>query len=112
MYQYAKVWKSVITADFKGLEEATEAFGIDKKFSKFIGFVLTFSLPTKDPLVADSSFFFFFWRKMDFNLTKKYILAENFSQEDMENLAEELFGTQVESLDSELMKDYAQIFEK
>lgn len=49
---------------------------------------------------------------MDFNLTKKYILAENFSQEDMENLAEELFGTQVESLDSELMKDYAQIFEK
>jgi len=53
-YNYALIWKSVILADFFGLEKATERFGIDPKFAKFVGFLLTFSPPTKDPLVADS----------------------------------------------------------
>lgn len=55
-YNFSKLWMSVITANTRGVEEATEGFGLDKKYAPFVGFVLTFSLPTKDPLIADGIF--------------------------------------------------------
>jgi len=50
---FARIWKGVISANQRAVEDATAEFGIDRKYGRFVGFILTFSPPTKDPLVAD-----------------------------------------------------------
>ena len=90
MYNFAKIYYSVITGNQRGVEVGTEGFGIDKKYARFVGFLLTFSPPTKDPLAT----------------------AEKFSHEDMEALASDIMNVEnIHEAQAEIA-EYAMVVEK
>jgi len=88
---YAKIWKGVITADQKMVEEATvKGFGIDKKFARFVGFALTFTPPTKDPLIAN---------------------VDTFSQDEWEDLALDILEAKDMQEVNDRFSEFSKVFE-